>query len=655
MCKKRAKAGGWIGLVALLLSAQAGAASELFIERLQAEGLRLEQLLLRVEHAEERPQVELRLATLVAPGIELREVSWRCTLRRVNALPQCHGPLSWKGGPRGSLRLRQDRDWEARWSSGERRVDLSADAALQAVHLAWRQLPLEWLQAALPEALPEGLVLTGGRLSGSARGDTAGADWQADLRLEDAALDSQDGLTAAAGVHATAALRWREGDTARLSAEVDLQGGEVLAQQLYVPLAAGTRLQLALRREAGGWALEQPLRLEDPEQASFELRWGGADPQAWSLSARMPDLGRSGPRYLDGPLAALGFAGAAFAGGLEIELAGSGERLRQLALQAERLTFADPKGVIVLSGLQGGWRWQAEGETEATEIGWQALSLQGIALGPAVLRGRSLDGRFEASQALAFAPFGGSMSLFPLRFQPFEGSAEFDAEMADIGLAALSAQLGWPGFEGSLSGRLPAARYRDEVFSSEGSLSIDVFDGRISVSGLHWERPFGISPSLSADVELGDLDLEPLTGAFGFGAISGRLKGHIRGLRMLDGSPVAFDAFLHTDDAWQGRRRISQKAVNDIGSVGGGVAVGLQQRVLSLFDTFGYKRIGLRCRLANHVCEMGGIEDLANGYVLIEGAGLPRVTVNGYRRRVDWPVLVARLQAAASGGGISVD
>jgi hypothetical protein len=193
------------------------------------------------------------------------------------------------------------------------------------------------------------------------------------------------------------------------------------------------------------------------------------------------------------------------------------------------------------------------------------------------------------------------------------------------------------------------------VFSSDGALHIGVFDGQARIAGLRWERPFGTAPSLSADIELDDLDLDPLTGAFGFGAISGRLDGYIRGLRMLDGAPVAFDAFLHTDDDWNGRRRISQKAVNDIGSVGGGVAAGLQQTVLSLFDTFGYRRIGLRCRLANNVCEMGGVEDLANGYVLIEGAGLPRVTVNGYRRRVDWPVLLARLQAAASGGGISVD
>src|SRR5690606_9222534 len=189
-----------------------------------------------------------------------------------------------------------------------------------------------------------------------------------------------------------------------------------------------------------------------------------------------------------------------------------------------------------------------------------------------------------------------------------------------------------------------------EVLSSEGTLAIGVFDGQVRIAGLRWERPFGIAPGLSAELSFDDLDLEPLTEAFGFGAISGRLDGHVRGLRMLDGSPVAFDAYLHTDDGWKGRRRISQKAVNDIGSVGGGVAAGLQQTVLSLFDTFGYKRIGLRCRLANNVCEMGGVEDLANGYVLIEGAGLPRVTVNGYRRRVDWPVLLARLQAAASGG-----
>jgi hypothetical protein len=646
-----------VWIVAVLAAPPARAASELSILRLRHADLQLQSAQVRVARVEDAVALDLRVSRVVAPGIELSDLRWRCTLRRRNGLPQCSGPVGWRGGPEGRLSLRQDEGWQLHWQSGPARVDLASDAAVQSLRLVWQQLPLVWLQPLALQALPEGVEVTSGRLAGEARGDLQGKAWSASLNVDDAGLDSRDGLTAVAGLRASVRLDWTAQAAAKLSVMADIEAGELLYRSLYVPLLAGSRLAFALQDDAQGWRLQGPLRYSDPEAAEWALAWSaGPDESAsWTLAARLADLSRSGPRYLDGPLGALGFAGAAFAGALQVEAAGTSESLTRLDVDAGQVTFADPQGVVVLAGLNGRLRWQAQGLAEPSELGWQALSLQGIALGPAAFRGEARDGVLEASLPLSFAPFGGKLSLFPLRVQPFTAEATFAAELADIRLAALSAQLGWPAFEGTLSGHLPAVRYQQEVFSSDGGLQIGVFGGRVQVSDLRWERPFGTAPSLSADIELDDLDLDPLTGAFGFGAISGRLDGYIRGLRMLDGAPVAFDAFLHTDDDWKGRRRISQKAVNDIGAVGGGVAAGLQQTVLSLFDTFGYKRIGLRCRLANNVCEMGGVEDLANGYVLIEGAGLPRVTVNGYRRRVDWPVLLARLQAAASGGGINVD
>jgi hypothetical protein len=55
---------------------------------------------------------------------------------------------------------------------------------------------------------------------------------------------------------------------------------------------------------------------------------------------------------------------------------------------------------------------------------------------------------------------------------------------------------------------------------------------------------------------------------------------------------------------------------------------------------------------------MGGVpgsDSSAGGYTIVEGSGLPRITVVGHQRRVDWPVLVSRLQAATAGQGPVVD
>lgn len=656
MRKQRARPARWMGLAfALLASAplSAFAISKVRIAHVRTPDIQLSAIEARLQHDAGGAQLHLSIGHAQVGGQQLSDLDWQCRLQGPVDLAECSGPVRWRGGPPGRLRLASADGWRGDWRSGSSRADALMDAAGHSLSLAWQALPMDWLAPWIDESLPEGMSVTAGALSGRGRLDLSGGTWRVDLRLDDAAFDSEDGLTAAAGLILDAGLEGRGLPPAAIDADLRLEAGELLAGQLYVPLLKGSRLQGRAVEVAAGWALEGPLRFSDPEGAQFTLSDAGGG--RWALEARLPELSRSGPRYLDGPLAALGFAGSAFAGSLDATVAGNAERIDTLALEAADLTFADAQGVVVLSGLNGPLHWSAEGSAPPTALGWRTLSLQGVALGPAGLSGRVVDGVFEADQALRFAPFGGQLELYPFRVEPLAGSAGFEARMASIDLAALSAQFGWPAFSGELSGTLPAATYRNDLFSSEGELRIGVFGGEVRVGALRWERPFSAAPSIAADIRIDDLDLEPLTGAFGFGAISGRLDGYIRGLRMLAGSPVAFDAFLHTDDDWKGRRRISQKAVNDIGSVGGGVAAGLQQTVLSLFDTFGYRRIGLRCRLANNVCEMGGVEDLGNGYVLIEGAGLPRVTVNGYRRRVDWPVLVARLQAAASGGGISVD
>src|SRR5690606_521139 len=170
-------------------------------------------------------------------------------------------------------------------------------------------------------------------------------------------------------------------------------------------------------------------------------------------------------------------------------------------------------------------------------------------------------------------------------------------------------------------------------------------DGDLSFDKLTLERPFGIAPTMTGAIDFSGLDLKPLTGAFGFGEITGRLEGYVHGLRLVDWTPVAFDARFATSTTAKDPRRISQRAVRDLTEVGGGgLAAGLQAQMLKMFQTFGYSQIGLSCRLANDVCHMGGLEAQAGGYTIVDGAGLPRGNVIGHQGPVGWPVLVDRPQ-----------
>ena len=86
-----------------------------------------------------------------------------------------------------------------------------------------------------------------------------------------------------------------------------------------------------------------------------------------------------------------------------------------------------------------------------------------------------------------------------------------------------------------------------------------MFDGAVTVRDLEAERIFGVLPSLSASIDLQNLDLEQLTETFEFGRIGGRVDGYVHDLRMLDWRPVAFDAWLGTPEGQARSEAISRQ------------------------------------------------------------------------------------------------
>ncbi len=152
-----------------------------------------------------------------------------------------------------------------------------------------------------------------------------------------------------------------------------------------------------------------------------------------------------------------------------------------------------------------------------------------------------------------------------------------------------------------------------------------MFDGDVTISDLRLQDPFGKWPRFSSNVALDNLDLELMTGAFSFGRITGRLSGRVDGLRLFNWAPVAFDAQLYTPPGDRSKHRISQRAVENIGSIGGGgagVAAALSSGFMRFFDDFNYERLGLSCRLENDVCAMDGVAPAPNGgYYLVKGQG----------------------------------
>ena len=161
---------------------------------------------------------------------------------------------------------------------------------------------------------------------------------------------------------------------------------------------------------------------------------------------------------------------------------------------------------------------------------------------------------------------------------------------------------------------------------------------------------------LTMDMEINNLDLYSLTQKIKMGGIEGRASGFITNLQLENWQPVTFYAWLGTPENDDSTHIISQKAVENIASIGGSSAADvISKGVLRFFDTFGYDKLGFGCYLHQGVCQLMGVEAATQGYYLIKGGGLPRIDIIGYNPRVDWNILLKRLSRITSNDEVVVE
>ncbi|MCX7186241.1 MAG: hypothetical protein NTW57_03165 [Methylophilales bacterium] len=225
-------------------------------------------------------------------------------------------------------------------------------------------------------------------------------------------------------------------------------------------------------------------------------------------------------------------------------------------------------------------------------------------------------------------------------------------KLEPISMADFSSRLSLPRMDGTASAEIPLVTYAGGRLTTDGSLQLKVFNGTATVSQLVMQNPLGTTPKLNADIALRNFDLGALTRTFSFGAIEGKLDGDIKQLELQNWKPVKFDAVIQSS-AGRYPRKISQRAVENISSLGGaGAAVAIQRSFLHFFEQFNYQAIGLNCKLRNDVCTMGGIASTPGGYVIVKGSGIPAITVMGYNQTVAWTDLLARIKRVTTGNTI---
>ena len=527
------------------------------------------------------------------------------------------------------------------------------------VQMKLSAIPLAWLRGVLAAAWPDGR-LNAGSVAGDVALDLAVGDTRVSGRVtvKGVDLDSKAGTIAAQKLGADGSFRIDNGPVnASVMFDGRLHGGQMLLGPLYAQLPQ-TAVGLHVSGNLGptGIAIDS-LDFDDADalrvagSLGFD-RNGNLDQLdlkrfAATFPAAYVRYGTTLVQRLTG-LQSLRTSGSVSG---SLDLGDKGPRMFDLV--AKGLTLDSHGGSFAVAGLDGGVDWRAGVSRPATRLKWDGLSVYRLAFGPASLGLKDDGGALGLTAPVSVGLFDGALQLGRFAWRPDAGASQrLSAAFAVTGvdMNQLCQALGWPGFGGKLGGAVPDLTYRNGDLVFGGGLSLNVFDGSVSVTNLSMQHLFGRTPELAADVDIQKLDLASLTGVFGFGQITGRMDGSIHGLKLANWKPTAFTADLTTN----GGGKISQNAIKNLTQVGGGgIAGGLQSMALRLFKTFGYARIGLSCTLARGVCSMGGItpdpDPDAGGYTIVEGSGLPRITVIGHERSVDWATLVGRLKSVTEG------
>ena len=593
-------------------------------------------------------RADLRVAQLAASGREWQDLHLHCPVFRLAfPLARCEGGHFTAAG----LDERFGVDFEFDLLS--RDVSLwirAADGESWAVSLQRGELAaqltgfrLQRLVAALP-------ALAGLAPSGTFDGRVAlTRDSVVELAgvVSGGGFASADGLQAAEGLWLEIDARVRRRSTGHeFSGHLRWSAGEAYVHPVYLTAPAA----LSFAGSMGPDALElQRFALEIDGARAIEARASIAlpdgTPERFALSIASADLAIIGPRFIAPVLAPARAQSLAFDGHFSAGVVFEHGAVQSVDAVLDGVRFEDADAALSLGPLSGVVPWRVDEATQAKlrfEGGrWEALELGGFDL-EARLQGPSVSVRL-----LEVPVLDGRLVLSDLALERGEAgwSGTGAAVVEPISMPLLSKAVGLPEMAGVLSASMPGLRVSPGELALDGALVISVFDGYLRLTDVSALEPFGVSSRLFANLTARNLDLAQLTQTFAFGGMTGFIDLDVDGLELANWRPVRFDARVASSPG-RYSKRISQRAVENIGALAGpGAGLALQRSFLRFFEDFGYREIGLSCRLESGVCTMGGIGSATTGsFDIVRGGGIPALNIIGYNRRVDWDEFVGRVQ-----------
>lgn len=320
------------------------------------------------------------------------------------------------------------------------------------------------------------------------------------------------------------------------------------------------------------------------------------------------------------------------------------------------VSIKDKQNRFALTGLNGNVGWGESYSNTKYEFGFGVASIYKFDLGETTFSFLNNGTSLVLTKAAKVPLLDGAIKIesFIVERPGKEDQAiKLDVNVTPISMLNISSLFAWPEMSGNLSGYAPNVSYQQGNLDVQGALLIRGFGGATTIHNLKAEELFSITPKLFADIKINNLDLTSLTETFSFGEITGKLDGSIKDMQLLNWHPMQFDAWFGTPENDATKHRISQKAVDNLTSLGNGISSSFVKTYLQFIESFGYDQIGIGCRLENGTCVMQGVADSASdnansntrgGFYIVKGRGIPRIDIIGFTKRVSWSTLVKRLQ-----------
>jgi hypothetical protein len=474
----------------------------------------------------------------------------------------------------------------------------------------------------------------------------------ANIKLQNANFSDEAGLHAAEKLtgHLTLVAK-QDGDTLRFNSALNWQSGEMFWQPLYIA-NGGHELQMQGNLKGDVLTLDNAtLKLDKVGDLIFSGKINTKNYTLYKLDADLPSLNLT-EAY---PLLFKPFLGKTLLNNADIDgkaamnVSVIDSQIKAFKVTLKDVNIDDKNKKFAFYNINADIPWSYDDATQV-RFSYNNGTLLNMPLGRTNI-GAEVNRYSLVALEITLPILDGALKLGDISAARINDNWYWHlrAALTPVSMPDASRAFKLPIMQGKASAEIPLVTYSGGILTTDGAITLNVFDGTATVTQLTLQNPLSESPKLSADMNLRNLDMGALTRTFSFGAIEGKLDGDVQDLEMLNWKPVKMDASLHSSPG-NYLKKISQRAVENISSLGGaGAAAAVQRSVLRFFKEFNYEKLGLSCTLRDNICEMNGIESTPGGYVIVKGSGIPAITVLGYNKTVGWSELVDRVKRVIEG------